>query len=171
MCLVKFNSSGHYQWSRTWISIDEECARGIAIDSSNNIYLAGYTSNTTSGNLDICLVKFNSTGHYLWNRTLGGSSDDQAFQMVLDSSENVYLSGFITNTSGAVYHEDMCLVKYNNIGQYQWNRTWDGGYNDFATTIALDSSENIYIGGDTYNPSFPSFDTCLVKFDITGTYK
>ncbi|MFX1481253.1 MAG: SBBP repeat-containing protein [Promethearchaeota archaeon] len=170
MCLVKFNSSGDYQWHRTWDGGDSDRANGIALDSSENIYLAGYTHNMVSGN-DICLVKFNSSGDYQWNRTWDGGFNnvDEAYQIVLDSLDNIYLGGHTLNTVSLF---DTCLVKFNSSGDYQWNRTWDGGFNygDEAYGIALDSSENIYLAGYTNNP-VSDYDMCLVKYNSAPKIK
>ena len=57
-----------------------------------------------------------------WNTTWGGVGDDSGLTVVVDSSENIYLSGSTTNfgTGG----EDVALIKYNNLGEQQWNRSW-----------------------------------------------
>ena len=65
--VVKFNSSGTKQWSSQQGTSSSDSARGIAIDSSRNVYVAGYTlgaldSNNNAGDRDIFVIKFNSDG-------------------------------------------------------------------------------------------------------------
>jgi len=161
MCLVKFNNLGEYQWNSTWGGGGDDKASAIALDSSNNIYLAG---TFYSLNRDLCLVKFNNLGEYQWDSTWDGGGDEEANAIALDSSENIYLAGIIGED------EDMCLVKFNNLGEYQWNRIWDGGGDDNAEAIALDSSENIYLAGGTDTSGIDD-DLCLVKFNNLGEYQ
>ncbi|MFX1573945.1 MAG: SBBP repeat-containing protein [Promethearchaeota archaeon] len=157
MCVVKFNSSGDYQWNSKWYGGGE--TYGIALDSSGNIYLAGVSFNSVSG-YDMCVVKFNSSGDYRWSSTWDVGTYDYAYGIALDSSGNIYIAG----------GPDMCVVKFDNSGQYQWNSTWDGSISDNAYGIALDSSENIYLAGQSYNP-VSSYDMCVVKFDNSGQYR
>jgi len=64
MCLVKFNSSGQYQWNQTWNFGLEDEVRALIFDPSENIFLAGYTYGV---DYDICLVKLNSPPKILIN--------------------------------------------------------------------------------------------------------
>jgi len=168
MCLVKFDSNGQYQWNRTWGGSKYDFAHAVALDSSDNIYLAGkYRYDNLRSDSDVCLVKFDSNGQYLWNRTWGGSYDEEAYSIALDSSDNIYLAGYIIVDDGPM---DFCLVKFNNLGDYQWNSTWGGSYDDHAFDIALDSSENIYLAGFYTIVNDIDFDFCLVKFNNLGEY-
>ena len=65
--LVKFNSSGTKQWTKQLGTSSSDSGNGVITDSSGNIYVTGYTlggldGNTSSGNKDIFLVKYNSDG-------------------------------------------------------------------------------------------------------------
>ena len=71
----------------------------VTTDSSGNIYVTGYTGgeldgNTTSGNHDIVLVKYNSTGTKQWTKQLGTSSGDYGNDVTTDSSDNIYVTGY-----------------------------------------------------------------------------
>ena len=64
--LVKYNSSGTKQWTKQLGSSSDEFGLGVKTDSSGNIYVSGHTygdldGNTSSGGIDIFLVKYNST--------------------------------------------------------------------------------------------------------------
>jgi hypothetical protein len=64
---LKYNSSGTKQWTKQLGTSSSDYAKGVAVDSSNNIYVTGYTGggldgNTNSGSNDIFLVKYNSSG-------------------------------------------------------------------------------------------------------------
>ena len=65
--LVKYNSSGTKQWTIQLGSSSVDCGIGVTVDSSDNIYVTGFTKggldgNTSSGGNDIFLVKYNSSG-------------------------------------------------------------------------------------------------------------
>ena len=163
--LVKYDSSGLEQWNRTWNASQFDYCNGMVLDSSDNIYLGGGTIWNT-GKLDFCLIKYDSSGVLLWNRTWGGDKDDFGLAITIDSLDNVYLAGY-TRSFGAG-DTDISLVKYNSLGVFQWERIWNGTQGEVCYGITIDSSDNIYLVG--YTNSFGTGDTdfCLIKYDSSG---
>ena len=104
--------------------------RGVTTDSSDNIYLTGYThggldGNTSSGKGDIFLLKYNSSGTKQWTKLLGTSSDDRGNGVTTDSSDNIYVTGSTdgdldgNTNSGNYVTYDIFLVKYSSDGVKQ----------------------------------------------------
>ncbi|MFX0033708.1 MAG: SBBP repeat-containing protein [Candidatus Hermodarchaeota archaeon] len=164
--LVKYNGNGIQQWNRTWGGSDYENCLGVEVDSSGNIYLAGFTENIAEGDVDMVLVKCNSTGIQQWNCTWDRRDYDLGYGIVVDSSENIYLTGF---SEGSGYSE-MVLVKYDGKGELQWNQTWGVGNGGHSYGLAFDSLGNIYLVGDIANFVTMSRDMILVKFDNSAPY-
>lgn len=172
ICLVKYNNSGSYLWNRTWGGIENDYGHATLLDSLGNIYIVGHTESFGSGGVDMCLLKFNSTGSLLWNRTWGGSNDDHAFSIAIDMTSNIYLAGdTYIGRGGRVYDYDIALVKYNASGDYKWNYTWGDDRKDTAYGIAVDSLNDIYLTGVSKN--FPSLysngDMSLIKYSDGGS--
>ena len=76
--VVKYNSSGTKQWTKQLGSSSRDSANGVATDSSGNIYVTGTTywgldGNTSAGNADLFVVKYNSSGTKQWTNQLGSS--------------------------------------------------------------------------------------------------
>ena len=164
--LVKYNSSGVQQWSRTWGGIDEDIGRGVAVDSSDNVFLAGITKSFGVGSWDIVLVKYDSSGVQQWNRTWGGIDDDFGRGVAVDSSDNVYVSGGTKSFGAGSW--DTVLVKYDSSGVQQWNRTWGGIEEDFSRGVVVDSSDNVFLVGDTISFGPEYLEIVLVKYDSSG---
>ena len=126
--LVKYNSSGEKQWTQQLggTSGNDE-GKGVTVDSSNNIYVTGYTTkgldgNTSYGNHDIFLVKYNSSGVKQWTKPLGSSGGDYGYGVTVDSSNYIYVTGSTGggldgNTNSGSF--DVFLVKYNSDGVLQ----------------------------------------------------
>ena len=132
--------------------------RGIANKaSSGNIYVTGGTyggldSNTSSGGQDIFLVKYNSDAEKQWTRQLGSSSNDAGRGVAVDSNNNIYVTG---TTAGGLDgytnsgEQDIFLVKYDLNGNKLWTRQLGTSASDIAHGVAVDSSNNIYVTGET----------------------
>jgi len=169
-------------WTRQLGTSSAEEGRGIARDSSNNIYVTGGTyggldSNTSSGGQDIFLVKYNSDAEKQWTRQLGSSSNDTGRGVTVDSNNNIYVTG---TTAGGLDgytnsgEQDIFLVKYDLNGNKLWTRQLGTSASDIAHGVAVDSSNNIYVTGETRggmdnNTSFGDKDIFLVKYDLNGT--
>ncbi|MEJ2296810.1 MAG: hypothetical protein P8Y23_18850, partial [Candidatus Lokiarchaeota archaeon] len=87
MFLLKYNFNCELQWARIWGGPKAETFYDMAIDSYDNIYLAGATKSFSEGGDDLCIVKYDSNGNQIWNRTWGGSDYDQARSIAIDSLE------------------------------------------------------------------------------------
>ncbi len=162
LCLVKCDSSGVQQWNRTWGGLLRDNSYAIAVDSLDNIYISGESANFGAGSYDFCLVKYDSTGVQQWNRTWGGLGCEQCSSMTLDALNNIYLAGRIEVIIGSGYNYDICLVKYSNYGDFQWNWTWGGSDSEECHAIALDSLGNIFLTGRISYVS-ANYDIILVK--------
>ncbi|MBA7519506.1 hypothetical protein ES705_11585 [subsurface metagenome] len=158
MCVVKFTNSGDEVWNFTWGGPSLDGCNAIALDSSRNVYLAGYTSSFGAGNRDYCLVKLDPSANYLWHRTWGGNDFDVCNGIAIDSLDNIYLTGQTYSFGNGKF--DMALVKFDSSGEQMWIKTWGGSSNDIGTAIALDSSENIFIAG-----YYGTYDMFLIKYD------
>jgi hypothetical protein len=163
--IVKFDSAGQMIWYKTfspysigWYS--------IAIDSQNNIYLAGTISASTTiqtvtlvppaANASL-LVKFDSNGNVIWAKCGGGQNN--AFGVVVDSQGNPYILGsflqnnisFDTVSLSAIHVspwlDPIYVVKYDSSGNALWGKTLASGGDDVCA-IAIGPTNNIYIGAD-----------------------
>jgi uncharacterized delta-60 repeat protein len=150
-----------YEWLQTWIENYEAHCYATTIDDNGNIFLAGQTK-VTNGNKETCLVKYNNKGIQQFNITWHGSSgDDECRAIALDSSGSIFLTGYIGYS--------MYLAKFDSSGVYQWHRTWSrySNHADRAHGIAIDSLDNIYIGGESYNLNNVG-DMVVIKYNSTG---
>jgi len=164
--LLSASNSVAYEWNRTWGGIDTDGGSGVAVDSSDNVYLAGFTKSFGAGHYDMVLVKYDSSVVQQWNRTWGGIDYDHSRGVAVDSSDNVYLAGDKESFEAGPF--DMVLVKYDSSGVLQWNRTWGGSDYDSGRGVAVDSSDNVYLAGYTDSFGAGNRDMVLVKYDSSG---
>jgi uncharacterized delta-60 repeat protein len=162
--IAKYNTSGTLQWQRTLgasTSGAVDNGQSIAVDSSGNVYVAGRTSSQGAGSDDVLIAKYNTSGTIQWQRILGGSGSDIGQGIAVDSSGNVYVTGYTSNTG--IYK--VLLTKYNTSGTIQWQRTLVGSGMEFGYGITVDSAGNIYIVGYTGSNT----DALITKYDTSGT--
>ena len=170
--IAKYNSSGTLQWQRTLGGTVRDRGEGVVVDSSDNIIITGRTGSDGAGDDDLLLAKYNSSGTLQWQRTLGGTNLDAGLQVTLDSSDNIIMTGFTLSDGAGSY--DILIAKCNSSGTLLWDRTLGGSANDIAYGLAIDSSDNIIVGGYSLSDGAGNYDHILVKLppdgSLEGTY-
>ncbi len=175
--LVKFNSAGVRQWATYYGGSGDDRGNACTVDPGGNVYLAGWTSSSSSiasagsyqtasggGIYDAFLVKFNSSGARQWATYFGGPADDRGFSCSADLAGNVYVAGQTMSASGiatAGAHQtsngggadDAFLVKFSSAGVLQWATYYGNTGDDGGYTCATDQNQNIYLGGLTSSAS------------------
>lgn len=169
--LAKYDSSGTIQWQKVFggnsISAGAEEGYSVAIDSADNVYVAGYTDYLTAGGYDFLLAKYNSSGTLQWQRILGGASNDFGQSVAIDSADNVYVFGYTFSVTAGV--DDFALAKYNSSGTIQWQRRLGGASGERGYSVAIDSTDNVYVAGYTNSTGAGGSDFLLAKYDSSGT--
>jgi uncharacterized repeat protein (TIGR02543 family) len=182
--LAKYDSTGTKLYTRQVGGGSSTYAKGVAVDGSGNVYVAGYTNrgldgNTQSGNIDYFVTKYDSTGTKVYTRQAGVSGGDTyGWGIAADASGNVYVIGFTdhgldSNTqSGSM---DYFVAKYDSTGTKVYIRQagGSGGY-AAAWSVAVDGSGNAYVSGYTNRgldgiALSGTIDAFLAKYDATGT--
>ena len=84
------------EWTIHLGSTGGDFARSVAVDSSNNMYITGYTlgalDGINAGSNDAFLAKYDSAGTKEWTKQLGSTVNDIAMGVAVDSKNNVYIT-------------------------------------------------------------------------------
>ena len=178
--IVKINPTGTELVYATYLGgnnredeFGSERAGGIAVDSSGNAYVTGCTNSAdfptvnpiqgTHGettNCDVFVSKLNAAGNALiYSTFLGSSGADAANAIAVDDQGSAYIVGdagklFPGNQFTSSTH--VFVSKINPAGSAVVFSMFLGGNSfEYATDIAVDSTHNIYVVGNTYSTNFP----------------
>jgi hypothetical protein len=152
-------------------------ATAIATDSHGNIYVAGWTDSTdfpSTGpaglrgvGADAFVAKLNAAGALVFAAVFGGSAQEKALGISVDSAGRVYVAG---STASADFpltipgrlrgSTDAFLVRLAASGQqFDWSLLAGGDGSETAYGITVDAAANAYIAGETSSANFPVYPT------------
>jgi Beta-propeller repeat len=139
-------------------------AYATAVDATGNVYVTGTFSGTanfggtslTAISIDMYVAKYNGSGALQWVKQASGSgSFNRGYGIAVDASGNVYVTGYITNTTDfggitltIIGNNDLFIAKYNSSGTIQWVKQAGatGKYN-IGNAIAVGASGNVTVTG------------------------
>lgn len=182
--IIKYDKSGQQLWVNSFTSPKgalELSLPILRIDLSGNIITAfkyqeaviNSDGQSVVTGYDYMLVKYNPQGELQWYARYDGTahSNDEIMAMETDASGNIYVTGGTsTSESGNV---DYTTIKYNSNGQQQWIASYNGtgNSNDFANSIAIDATGNVYVTGksnNSINNISVNNDYATIKYDANG---
>ncbi|MDI6803119.1 MAG: T9SS type A sorting domain-containing protein [Bacteroidota bacterium] len=136
----------------------------IVVDDSGSIIITGWSNGVGTG-ADITTIKYNSDGITQWIQRYNGSGagEDKPVKVVVDSAENVYVSGWSDGTG-----LDIVTIKYNKAGLQQWAVKYIGSGEDKPASVQVDDSMNVYVTGSTVG-SGTGIDIITLKYNSAGS--
>jgi arginine repressor len=111
--VVKLDSSGNVVWTKTIGGGDSDDANSVIQSSDGGYVVAGSTRSFTE-DVNIYVVKLDSSGNVVWTKTIGGSSNDVALS-IIQSSDGGYVVAGWTSSFGAG-EDDFYVVKLDANG-------------------------------------------------------
>src|SRR4029077_5319068 len=203
--VVVFDSQGNGIFSTFIGGGSDDQANSIAVDTQGNSYITGQTlsdsfpqvnasfQHSRHGSNDAFVTELSADGSGLVYSTFaGGGSDDIGYGIAVDPAGEAYVAGTTSSsdfpTTNGAYQRgyngsaDMFVLAYSANGQNLMFSTFLGSHGvEDGNGIALDSSNNIYLAGDTNSDQYPvtsdavqrnrkgGFDAVFSVLDPTGS--
>lgn len=190
-CVQKLDANGNFVWARQIVTSLSMDLSGIAIDNSDNLIIygnyegvidmnpgTGSANFTALGGFDLYVMKWTSSGTYVWGKSFGSTASDYQKQFTLDNSSNIILTGLYSasidvNPNSGVYNltplgnYDAFIVKLDNAGNFVFGGSIGGvNIDDIIYAIDTDGNDDIYITGG-FNAGTVDFDPSAGIFNLT----
>ncbi len=175
---AKYTATGNLVWVKKVGSTGDDFSLALQLGTNDTIVIAGYFSGApnlvdfdpnpsstlglaSAGQSDGFIAKYDSAGNYQWVRRVAGTGFDYVYDMVLDASENILITGSYASPSlnfedpDAVLNyisvqssSDAFFAKYDRNGFCLYGKGFAGtGTSDIGRGIAVDAAGDVYICG------------------------
>lgn len=155
--------------------------------------LFGTLSVTSQGSMDIFVAQLNGNGLFQWVATAGGAGLEEPYDIAVDGSSNVYVTGNFSTKAAATsyatfgsttlksggpeFFSDIFVAKLNSTGSWQWAQSYGGTSDDRGRGIATSGSSVYITGGFSTESTFGTTtltskgnrDIFVAQVDTSGT--
>ncbi|RDC64882.1 DNA helicase [Adhaeribacter pallidiroseus] len=191
--VVKLDGNGNKQWDKTLGGSETDYLTTLQQTQDGGYILGGDSwsddldkSEVSKGRRDFWIIKLNADGTKIWDKTIGGNSEDRitALQQTQDAGYILggYSSSSITGDKSEARRggEDYWVVKLDGNGNKVWDKTLGGNSKDLLYSLQQTNDGGYILGGTSFsskssdksenNTANNSYDTdyWLVKIDASG---
>jgi gliding motility-associated-like protein len=194
MWVIKINSSGTIMWQKTFGGSAADLVESMLQTPNGDFILAGSSHSNISGDKtensrgsgDYWVLKINSSGSIIWQKTIGGDNGDYAKSIVKTADGHYMIGGTsFSNISGdknqntISYSDDVWLIKLNDNGEQLWQKNIGANNTDTFSQIRTTSDNGYILGIMSYSgisgaktePSKGDRDYWIVKLDSNGNFE
>jgi len=148
ICYESTRAQPDILWTKTFGGSDIDEGWSVQQTSDGGFIVAGFTKSFGAGDSDVWLIKVDRNGNEDWNNTFGGQNSDVGFS-VMQTMDGGYIIAGHTYSYGAG-GSDVWLIKVDEEGNEEWNRTFGESGNDGASEVQQTADGGYVIVGGSW---------------------
>lgn len=161
--IIKLDTNGNTVWSKSYGGTQEDdILRIVSAGDGGYVFAARSLSNDgdvtghhgDSTTADFWVVKIDSLGKILWERSLGGTDFDAPFALTRTDDSAYVLAGDANSNDGDVSGNhggsDIWVVKVNDTGRIVWENSFGSPFNEDMNSVTMASDGGYIVGGSAY---------------------
>jgi hypothetical protein len=172
--IQKLDAQGRLVWVKSLGSSNRDVANSLVLDETGHLFITGQfhetidfnpgegVFNMTARGEDAFILKLDTSGVFIWAKSIGSPGFDSGDKIVLDTDGNIYVAGKfgfgttepidldpgageVNKSPAGIY--DNFILKLDPSGNYVWGKTFGGTNNEWFNSFKVDASGNVYTLG------------------------
>ncbi|MFN7912060.1 MAG: hypothetical protein ACK5QC_09540 [Bacteroidota bacterium] len=139
---------------------------GVKQCLDTNYIIIGSTTSFGAGSSDIYLLKIDSMGQFMWQKTFGGFNQDVGKSIALLPDGGFVITGYSSSYGAGGY--DVITIRTDKFGNQLWLKSFGGLDWDFGNDVIIGPDGNIIVCGSTYSYGYGNRDGLVLKYDLNG---
>lgn len=181
---TKIDATGALQWRGYFGGTNNDRAHAVVQSDDGGFVMTGFSESndfdisSTQGSYDFWMVKIDSNGNLLWERSFGGSGIEISYDIAKTSDGGYVITGNTFSTDGDIAknkgESDIWLVKVDKDGKMIWEHTYGGSGFDAAQAVIASKNGGYFIVGNSKSTNkdttanYGENDIWLIKTDASG---
>ncbi|MBI4648957.1 MAG: T9SS type A sorting domain-containing protein [Bacteroidia bacterium] len=182
--IIKLDYNGSFIWQKTFGGSSSDTPMQIIQTSDNNFIIVGGTSSSdgdvtySHGDTDFWVIKIDTSGQLIWEKTYGGSQNDFAYSVTETNDSNYVICGRTNSCDGDIDNSngstDIWIIKIDSARNIIWRKTYGGTYTDIPYSIITNENDEFFLTGYSnsndhdFSINFGGFDIFVFKLDSLG---
>ncbi len=156
---TKIDASGNLEWRRYFGGTNNDRAHAVVEAHTGGFVLAGFSESVdfdisnSKGSYDFWVVKINTEGDLLWEKSYGGSGIEVSYDIAQTTDGAYVVVGNTFSTDGDIGRNngesDIWMIKISESGDLIWERNYGGSGFDSAQGVSLNSDGGFTIAGNS----------------------
>jgi hypothetical protein len=160
--LIKTDANGNKLWDKKFGGSDNDIGNSVQQTADNGYILCGHTYSYGAGLIDIWLIKTDSEGNKLWDKTFGGENLDEG-EEVKQTSDGGYIICGTTRSFG----ESIWVIRTDSAGSKLWDYRFEDGNGSRGYSVQEDKGGGYIAAGMVYD-NLNHEDMLLIRIDADG---
>ncbi len=164
-------------WNKTYGGEFIDVAQSITNSTLGGYAISGWTNSTGAGDLDIWLLRIDTDGNHVWNRTFGDYEEDKGFEIIECRNGGFALVATTKNTTTFHSNDDVSVIRIADNGNLIFQKNYSGPdqnstslKSDLGRSIVECSNGDFVIAGVT-GTNIGNSDVYLFRIDSNGLVK
>jgi gliding motility-associated-like protein len=166
--LIKTDANGNKIWDSSFggidadelISIDQTADKGFILGGFSYSNVSGDKSFPNKGNIgtsDFWVIKIDSTGKKIWDKTYGGNQNDELLSLIQTTDKGYLVAGTSYSEKSGDKSDsvngltDYWILKIDSIGNTKWDKQFGGDDREFLTTMSKCRNNEVLLGGYSFS--------------------
>lgn len=161
--LIKLTDDGFIEWTRDYGGSQQDIPSEIRQLPGGDFIMAAYSA-SDDGNVtgfsdgsDYWMVRLNSSGDIIWEKSFGGTGEDQALDLELTANNEIIVAGTSYSNDGHVTGNhglsDIWVIKLTEEGELAWQKSLGGIFFEELPNIAITQDDEYLVSSTTYSLS------------------
>jgi hypothetical protein len=144
--IIKLDQNGNKSWEKVYGGDSWDDPWSIQQTTDGGYVVAGFTESIGAGGRDVYILKLDTSGERVWEKTFGGTLDDEAFSIHQNKDNSYTFAGYV----GSAGADDMYLARLEENGSIRWERTYGGTGEDRAYAVQQTLDGGFIVAGYTH---------------------
>ena len=164
--LVRFDAAGDTLWTRSYGGEREDFGWDVVEAPDGGFFTAGFTEAPTAGREDVLVLRVDSSGELLWERTVGGPGRDRAWSATLAEDGDIVIAA--ESEQNGREERDAYFVRMSDAGEVRWAKAVDGAGDQRVYSVARTSDGGFVATGTTAEPGATNRDVYVTLISGDG---